>query len=469
MSIFPFSRFIRLWTAGPIWIVAVFLCLSSAVPAATVQEGAAPCDFTLDGSITAGDFDKLAAFRTNPDTWYKDGLYWEPTLCLNSPGGSLSEGAKIARFVYDTGLQTRIGNGSACYSVCAIIFMMGNKHSGPTTVEETRTLHIGGDLAFHSPSITIDGSQSYGADELRLAYELGVESILNIVELANLQRRYESGAMMHPGLIGALLDTPANQLFHITTIEQALSWDIGLEGVPEHLPQMDVQRLMTCENALSRGYRRPSEIYGGTDNHFLTADVFALAPLSTTAQYRLFWDYQPEDLDHGLVFSFRYWDLPVECRVKLDNGKVEVCGFDSRFQLEIGDCQSDRFVRLPHYARYHPQTEFRTLDRTGISADILRAARCSWRSVSGATLREEACTQAIDMFQRADRKFARHTLHWPNGERTVVEIATKPGFGIDDAIDIFRVDGEAAEPVAGMQHCLMLPRSGQSICVSEAQ
>lgn len=443
------------------------IALSHAALAATVREGTAPCAFVIEGKISDGDFDALSAYKGDADFWSQTGYGFDPILCLNSEGGSLAEGARIARFVFEQGLQTRIGDGSICYSVCAIIFMMGNKHAGPTTVEENRILHIGGALAFHSPSILIDGAQRYGAAELKQAYALGIESILNIVIIANSQRPFESGAMMHPGLIRGLLETPANQLYHIRTIEQALSWDIGLEGVPEHLPQFSIQRQMVCENGLMRGFRRPSEIYELSSNNFMTDDVFKLMPLSGSAEYRLLPDYGPTELAEGIVYGYRYWTLPVECRVELDKDSVKVCGYDSSFDHAIGDCQADRLVPLPHYARYHPLTEFAAVSDTGISADVLRFARCGRLLASGAALRNAPCTQAIDLVQHSGRKFAKHTLHWENGDRTVIEIAATPYFNDPKVPDIFRVDGVNATPHGDAGTCLAVSGSGDIICVTD--
>lgn len=448
-------------------ILFVNLGLSQAAQGATVGVGTAPCTFVIEGPISEGDFEQLAAFRGEAQFWSETGYGLDPVLCLNSEGGSLVEGGKIARFVYEKGLQTRIEDGSKCYSVCAIIFMMGNKHSGPTTVEENRTLHIGGDLAFHSPSILIDSTQRYGAAELKLAYALALESVLNILDLANSQRPFEAGAMMHPGLIRALLDTPASALFHISTIEQALSWDIGLEGVPEYLPQFSIQRQMVCENGLMRGFRRPSEIYDRSDNNFMSEQVFKLTPLSRSAAYRLVPDYSAADIEEGIVYGFRYWALPMECRVRIDSGQVQVCGHDSNFNHGVGDCHANRFIPLPDYARYHPLTEFKTLRTARVAADVLRSARCTLRSAAGTTLRNELCTQAITVFQRGDRKFAAHTLHWQNGDRTLIEIATNPGFGVDGAPDIYRTDGAEAKPHGDLGTCLRTSGSASIVCVTD--
>ena len=445
--------------------VLLVSALAPGAHAATVREGSGKCSIVIEGPIAAGDRDALAAFKGDGDGWYLDGSYWEPVVCLDSPGGSLVEGARIAQFVHEEGLQTRVGDGSICHSVCAIIFMMGNKHSGPTSVEENRTLHIGGELAFHSPDIRVDETRSYNPADLEKVYALGVESVLRIVTLANSQRPFEAGAMMHPGLIKVMLDTPATELFHIDTIEQALSWDIGIEGVPEHLPAAGTQRQMVCENGLSRGFRQPSEIYGQGDNNFMTAEVFKLAPLSGSAQYRLLAEYDAEEIAEGRVYSFRYWALPVQCRVGIESGAVRVCGVDTMSRHKIGDCLDDIFEPLPDYARYHPQTQFRALRDSRIRADVLRAARCTRRSASGAVLRNADCFQAIDIFRDGDRKFARHTLHWQGGGQTVIEIAARP-YGGAGGSDIYRVDGAAAGPHGETGACLTAGSPGNSICVT---
>jgi hypothetical protein len=446
----------------------IYSGLGSPAGAATVGVGQAPCSFVLSGQILAGDHEKLAMFKGDAKFWSETRFGSEPVLCLDSQGGSLTEGARIARYVYDQGIQTRVGDGSICHSVCAIIFMMGNKHWGPTTVEENRILHAGGDLAFHSPSIAIDNTKGYDGEELERAYMLGVESILNIVNLANSQRPFEAGAMIHPGLIKALLETPASDLFHLTTIEQALSWDIGLEGVTGRLPQSPLQYQMACENGLTRGFRRPSEIFGLSDNPntFMTTDVFKLAPLSGPAEYRLLGS-GPSNLKDGIVYGYRYWTLPVECSVKLDGDSVKVCGYDSGFSHTIGDCAADRFIDLPSYARYHPLTEFKALKRTGIAADVLRYAQCTLRSAGGQILRDEPCTQALDVFQKSARKFAKHTLHWPDGDRTEIEIAAKPYFDKENAPDIYRVNGRQAVPRGDTGTCLEVSGQDIVICVTD--
>lgn len=466
MSDLRLSATLLRFCLGLCGLAVLVSALSSEARAATVRQGSGPCSILIEGPISAGDRDALAAFKGDRDGWYRDGSYWEPVVCLDSPGGSLAEGARLAQFVYEEGLQTRVGDGSICHAVCAIIFMMGNKHSG-STVEENRTLHIGGELAFHGPAIRVDETRSYSPAELEKAYAQGVESVLRIVTLANSQRPFEAGAMMHPGLIEAMLNTPGTGLFHIDTIEQALSWDIGLEGVPEHLPSALTQRQMVCENGLSRGFRPPSEIYGRGDNTFMTAEVFRLAPLTGSAQYRLLDTYDAEEIAEGLVYSFRYWDLPVECRVGIESGAVRVCASDASYRRAIGDCFDDVFEPLPDYARYHPQTRFRALRDSRIKADVLRAARCTRRSASGGVLRDEACFQAIDIFRDGDRKFARHTLHWQGGGQTVIEIAARPLYGDTDVADIYRVDGAAATPQGETGACLTAASASGVICIQD--
>ncbi len=461
---FSIARLIRLSALLAFALLAI--ALPPGARAATVAVGNGPCTFTLDGQITGGEYDQLAAFKGDAMFWSETGFDMDPVLCLDSEGGSLTEGIKVARFVYDQGVQTRIGDGARCYSICAIIFMMGNKHAGPTSIEENRILHVRGDLAFHSPSISIDDGGQYSSDQIKRAYTLGIESILSLVELANSPRVFEAGAMMHPELIGNLLATPSTELFHLRTIEQALIWDIGLEGLDGPLPQLAVQRQMACETGLLRGFRQPSRIYdghGGGSVKVMSDSIFDLAPLPDTDTDRILWDYDAAD-GQDTVYGFRYSALPMECRVRIDGDRVEVCGYDSNYRITVGDCEDDVFVTLPPYARYHPVSEIKAISTSGLQADALRSARCTLRDTSGAELRDAPCTQAVDLVDRPDRDNSLHRLYWPSGTPTRVEIAVHLVY--EDGPDLYRVDGALAEPHGKDGTCLLIPGRGEILCVT---
>ena len=124
--------------------------------------------FTLDGEISAGDADRFAKF-------WDENAYdaFSFTVAINSPGGNLSEGLKLGRFIRQQSVDTVVQkysprapmqsewdysyaamplNGSGCYSACALAFMGG--------VE--RTVSEGSEIGFH---------QFYGGSDIRSADE----------------------------------------------------------------------------------------------------------------------------------------------------------------------------------------------------------------------------------------------------------------------------------------------------------
>ncbi len=75
------------------------------------------------------------------------------TICLNSPGGSVLEGVKLAKQFYKQGVGTVIPAGAECHSMCAILFMMGIAQ-GPEVSFVNRKLHVTGTLGFHRPIVS---------------------------------------------------------------------------------------------------------------------------------------------------------------------------------------------------------------------------------------------------------------------------------------------------------------------------
>lgn len=422
----------------------------------------APCTLHLRGEIAEGDFDQLTDFT---------GTSWDSpsrvdaafaTLCLDSPGGNLAEGVRIAGIIYDLGMSTRIGDGARCHSICAIIFMMGNQRSTDFyRASDGRTLHIGGDLAFHSPSLRIDKSRSYSGENLEQVYDLAIESALRIVQLAGSRKPFTSEQMIHPGLIGEMLATPAADLFHLTRIEQALAWDIRLDGLPDRLPQLAFQRQMVCDNSLTRGVIRASRIgYGFYTPSTMTEAIFGFAPIRGADRIL---DMDPP-LENGAtpVMSFRYLDLPSECQVRFKDDAVEVCGQAPKLNRTIGDCERGHLVQAPRETRFHPLSEFGALLRSTSAHDAIREAHCRLLSSQGTTLREGPCLQSVDLVADPERDRFRHRLDWQAGTATIVDI------GLSDSrapADLFLVDGVPAEPFGDAATCLRLPRTGQVLCV----
>jgi hypothetical protein len=126
---------------GPVYVFASLLTIRG-TEAITFSKGAPQaCDVVVDGEILKGDFEVFV-------TRYNNSKF--ERVCLNSPGGSYFDGIKIARFINDTRISTRVRADGECYSACAIIFMAGITEVGDFEYRD-RTLEPGGTIGFHAP------------------------------------------------------------------------------------------------------------------------------------------------------------------------------------------------------------------------------------------------------------------------------------------------------------------------------
>ena len=129
-----------------VWLVAlVTMAMSGVAQGATLQMlGPDPnnsamaippathaCTHRLDGYIENGDAERvISQLKVDlPDDGSRlDYTNDQAVLCLNSPGGSLTDAARIANAIVNElryGLGTKIESGDSCLSACAIIFMAG--------------------------------------------------------------------------------------------------------------------------------------------------------------------------------------------------------------------------------------------------------------------------------------------------------------------------------------------------------
>jgi hypothetical protein len=137
-----------------------------------------PCAFKLDGTITSGDHDRLAAVIAGSRL---DPLDDRTTaLCLKSPGGSYTEGLKISELIYNRGISTIVVDGTECFSACALIFMSGVL---PDRAVPYRKLSGGGLLGFHAPYLSLAEGE-YSKDHVEDAAQA-----MRVAALASIPRR----------------------------------------------------------------------------------------------------------------------------------------------------------------------------------------------------------------------------------------------------------------------------------------
>ncbi len=196
----------------------LFIQAASAASVRVYNDELMQCLLILEGEIVEGDADKLRKSVANLNSA-------EPfRLCLNSPGGSFLEGIKIAEFIgsWDY-MGTAVAKGHKCESACAVAFLSGGvTAAGVSTVRPI--LHPMGRLGFHAPDLILPES-SYTAAEVKLAYQVALQSVKKIVDLRTQSYR------MSENLLLKFLDTLPPDMFYIQTVGDALDFDIGIYPV----------------------------------------------------------------------------------------------------------------------------------------------------------------------------------------------------------------------------------------------
>lgn len=104
--------------------IAVAVCGGAPVSAATIKTHASKnggVTITLSGPITFGDSDTF----TRELQQATDAGKAVETVQLDSGGGRLVEGVKLATAIKDAGISTSVGPGDVCASACFLIFAAG--------------------------------------------------------------------------------------------------------------------------------------------------------------------------------------------------------------------------------------------------------------------------------------------------------------------------------------------------------
>lgn len=261
-------------------LAAAFLC-NSVMAAEIVRSTDPECRLDIEGPIEVGDFQRLEALKDHLIVDNGESTS-ASVVCLNSPGGNLVEGLRMARFFLEEGVGTRIRAGKECQSVCAIMFMMGNAR-GPEVAFLNRRMHVNSTLGFHRPYLSMGEARLFTSGDVEAAYDIGVASIYELMSLANNSTPWHDSRMIEPDLMEFMTGTPGAEMFVIRTVEQAIRWQIEIDGIPE-LAQLRRPHLMfACENALSSVMALTSVRNG---DGIMTDDIFDLVPANL-------WSLQP--------------------------------------------------------------------------------------------------------------------------------------------------------------------------------
>lgn len=247
------------------------------------------CMMTMTGTIQPGDAEKfhsaLKALLLNPKEAINgkslNGIYNNgeaARICLNSPGGSLTEALKMGDILYsypelfgfsftdpngktqDAGwigyLGTAVPAGARCESACAIFFLAGGLNSeGDAGRLPNRVMHATARLGFHSVSLEVPEAD-YTAAAVNKAFKVALSSMEQLTARQAVLR-------LRPSLLSVILTTPPGSMHYVETVGEAAEWNIGVRGLPKLADPTKKNIAMACNHIQGRHASQDGSTFAG--------------------------------------------------------------------------------------------------------------------------------------------------------------------------------------------------------------
>jgi len=443
--------------------VVIAMCAGGAEAASVLVSDDERCRVEITGPIELGDAEALLELADHLLVHNGESTSGS-TLCLDSPGGMLIEGMEMARFILENGVSTVLREDATCASICAIMFMMGNFQRGEVA-GIGRKMHLSARLGFHRPYMNPDEALDYTSEDIASTYDLGMETVFEILMIANQRAPWGTAQMIEPDLFQRIIGTPGDEMFFVSTVEQALRWQIEIEGLPSNLPLNENSMHYACENALAINTALTSELNG--PNGLLTDEIFRFQPLNSYSIQHVTSVSTAPLSGRVDVQSLRAGYAGVGCTLEVQNGHIRVCGVDQITDTYLGDCDQAYGMRyLSPLAQLHPRTQLATLNfPDNIGADARRISLCEIYNTAGERIDQDPCLQAVILMSEGEQPFARHIITWPSGSRTIIDIAPSAYGETNAYVRINGTEGQRAR-VFGNSDCIINMESGNAFCIS---
>src|SRR5690606_24206908 len=190
------------------------------------------------------------------------------------------EGRKIAGFVHQHGIATRVMADAECFSACAAIFMAG-RSLGLEVDGPPRILDVRGQLGFYAPYFNLKNSDSFSGDKVNSLVALNSILISDLIRFGSYVSPFDYQPMFSLSLLGELLLTGPTDMALVDTVEKAARWRIELSGQRAKAKLNEKDLVQTCLNFQAWSLDRPSSETDDDDDQ----NVFPLE----RRQFR-FWD-----------------------------------------------------------------------------------------------------------------------------------------------------------------------------------
>lgn len=182
------------------------------------------CTHSLVGEVVEGDAERFRSAIDALGGQDHDDLNF--LLCLDSPGGSLSEGLKIGQLIKDNYFATYVPESAECLSACAIAFMHGRVAYWESVVNH-RMIHPTARLGFHAPRLVLpEIGGPIPAELIDASYASAVSIIADLSRAASFPVNQSEIATIPLSLLAEMLDTPPNSFVYVDHLYQAFAWDI---------------------------------------------------------------------------------------------------------------------------------------------------------------------------------------------------------------------------------------------------
>ena len=378
------------------------------------------CHFRIEGEIKRGDGARIEAFVRNFDysVFYtgeysrfstKSGVSHFKRICLNSPGGPLSEAIVIAKAIFGK-WGTAVSANTTCESACSLIFMAGSfLPEDDRGIIADRVLHPLGRLGFHAPKLTIEEG-NYSADTVSKAYNIALQGIWQIYDISGFIK-------FPPSLIGEMIATPPYDMLYVESVGQAARWQITIAPVVHARELTKLAVINACNNhylylseiiSLNGYYTRSHETrYDISEVNIKNSDYGKIAILGGFGQ------------EAAGECKLNYYDITDDNRqiptmsvgwVSIDNG----IGIDINSGVLFGPS-----TKITSLARQNDLT-LENIDVYERSKDIrISTGRCyvfSDRSI----IDNDPCTEVKEIrYQKVGK--VKSSFIWPSGAKTILE------------------------------------------------
>lgn len=222
------------------------------------------CNYRLTGQVAQGDSEKLKAIHNSQDDF--------ATLCLNSEGGSFTEGLELAEFIRTSRIKTYLEPDSKCYSACALAFMSGAHTVYEVGVFPERNMHHTANLRFHRPSI-LKSDVKLNEEQTDQLYAATLASVANMLSKFSTERAGDGSLWFPAPLLQKVMETENTSYFQIDTVDKAGLFRIGVNFDFEPKPALtDLALQRACLNLVKWG-RNQSANEKYLHNEFLKTGI----------------------------------------------------------------------------------------------------------------------------------------------------------------------------------------------------